>query len=342
MCICSHRNFAESVAAALAPSFADATSSMYNNITDYVLGPMHGQPYPITSQRPLPKHATDVQLGCRSDDSDYADDDPASSQALPVTEADSCSMDSADNSSPFILSTVESDSATTPTSALAVSFCPPESQQSMASASSQFTLDDHVHPPSHQAEPMTCSELKDRPSVLKGGTSPQTNQLSDSADADDNDDDDDDDVDVPVLKRRLLSTARGHVNSPSQDTDGKRRQIGDLRPSFGFSLPRSWKKGKRSRSDDGSQESHDKGPGSGGPAVNSPEAEGKTEDLVKPFAAVNYKQHKLTLNFVDGRVERRYCAWQAQQRTKVHFSVMMACLCHVPSVLQLAFHRRCI
>ena len=310
---------------------------MYNNITDYVLGPMHGQPYPITSQRPLPNRPTDLQDGCRPDDSDDADDDPAFSQAQPVTEAGSSNMDSADDIGPFILSRVDPDSVTTLASRPAVLFQPPESQPSMASASSHFTLDDHVHTPGYRARPKSSSELKGRPNVLKGGASPQALGLEDSSDSDDDDGHDDDshdsgsdDVDddgdghAPMLRRRLLNRTSGEVK-------GKSRQSGDQCSSFGFSLPRPWTKGKRQRSDDSAQEDHPKSPGSEGPAGNSPEAEGKAEGLVKACAAVSFNQHKLRLNFMDARVERRYCAWQAQQRTKVPFCSTTTCMegiCH--------------
>lgn len=311
---------------------------MYNNITDYVLGPMHGQPYPITSQRPLPNHPADLQDGCRPDDSDDADDDPAFSQAQPVTEAGSSHMDSADDIGPFILSRVDPDSVTTLASRPTVLFQPPESQPSMASASSHFIADDHVHTPGYQAEPKSSSELKGRSYVLRGGASPQALGLEDSADDDDGDDGHEDDVDdgrddgsdgddddhAPTLRRRLLNRTSGEV-------EGQSRQSGDQRSPFGFSRPRPGTKGKRQQSDDSAQEDHHKGPWSEGPTGNSPEAEGKAESLVKAFAAVSYTQHKLRLNFTDARIERRYCVWQAQQRTKVHSCSAMTCMqiCHL-------------
>ena len=90
-----HRSIAEGVAAALAHSFADATGSMYNNIADYVLGPMHGHPYPVAPEpRPLPSDSQSPSDGCWSDDSDAEPEDPGTSELLPVTDAES-TMDSA-------------------------------------------------------------------------------------------------------------------------------------------------------------------------------------------------------------------------------------------------------
>ncbi|KAL0052313.1 hypothetical protein WJX82_000079 [Trebouxia sp. C0006] len=75
-----HRRLAEAVAASMAPKFADSTSSMYNNITDYVLGPMHGHPYPTLSERPLAQPRSVIQDGCWLDDSDHPDDASSESQ----------------------------------------------------------------------------------------------------------------------------------------------------------------------------------------------------------------------------------------------------------------------
>ena len=59
----------------MAPGFVEATSDMYNNITDYVLGPMHGQRAPQNpSSRPIPTPAQTPLTRCQ-DDSDSDDDD---------------------------------------------------------------------------------------------------------------------------------------------------------------------------------------------------------------------------------------------------------------------------
>ncbi len=98
----------------MAPEFADSTSSMYNNITDYVLGPMHGHPYPTLSERPLPQPQAVIQDGCWLDDSDHPDDESSGSQAMPVTEVDSASSNSVeDDTKPFSLSRVDSQSVAT-------------------------------------------------------------------------------------------------------------------------------------------------------------------------------------------------------------------------------------
>lgn len=59
----------------MAPGFVEATSDMHNNITDYVLGPMHGQRAPQNpSPRPIPTPPQTPFTRCQ-DDSDSDDDD---------------------------------------------------------------------------------------------------------------------------------------------------------------------------------------------------------------------------------------------------------------------------
>jgi len=296
------------VAASMAAEFADSTSSMYNNITDYVLGPMHGHPYPTLSQRPLPKPRADKQDGCWLDDSDHPDDESSGSQALPVTEADTASSDSAeDNTTPFSLSRVDSQSVATLASSLTAPFSVPESQHSTASASDQISLNSSQHSPC-QADSSTSSVPLDRPSQQKGGASPHTHSLTKpSFHA------------ASKLRKRNLSTAQRHVAESSEEVSRHFSQADDQRSSFSFTLPLSWIKPKRSRSDDSAHEGQERVSGSQGSATSSPELKGRRAGPAQASHAVSYKQRKLMLNFKDKSVEKRYCLWQAQQRTKVCF-----------------------
>lgn len=72
---CRHALLAQEAADALASGFVEATSDMYNNITDYVLGPMHGYSAPRSQTiRPLPTPVQSPDTPCH-DDSDSDDDD---------------------------------------------------------------------------------------------------------------------------------------------------------------------------------------------------------------------------------------------------------------------------
>ncbi len=323
---CRHRNLAEFVAASLAPNFADSTSSMYNNITDYVLGPMHGHPYPTLSERPLPKHRADIQDGCWLDDSDHPDDESSDSQAMLVTEVDNASSDSAeDDTKPIRLSRVDSQSVATLASSLTAPFSAPgaqhsmasapesqhsmasapESQHSMASASSQTLPIGSLHSLS-QADSSISSVPLDRPSHQKGGASSQKHSLTKpNFDA------------ASKLRKRNLSTAQRHVAESSEEVSRHFSQADDQRSSF--ALPLFWIKLKRSRSDDSAHEGQERVSGSQGSATSSPKFEGRTAGSAQASHAVSYKQRKLMLNFKDKSVEKRYCLWQAQQRTKVVF-----------------------
>ena len=292
----------------MAPKFADSTSSMYNNITDYVLGPMHGHPYPTLSERPLAQPRSVIQDGCWLDDSDHPDDASSGSQAVPVTEADNASNDSVqDDTKPFRLSRVDSQSVATLASSLIAPFSVPESQHSMASASDQISPTSSQHSP-RQADSSTSSVPLDRPSHQKGGASPHKHTLTKpNCDA------------ASKLRKRNLSTAQRHVAESSEEVSRLFSQADDHRPSFSFTLPLSWIKPKRSRSDDSAREGQERVSGSQGSATSSPELKGRRAGPAQASHAVSYKQRKLMLNFKDKSVEKRYCLWQAQQRTKVWF-----------------------
>ncbi len=196
VCMCRHRRLAEQVAVSLAPGFVDATSSMYNNITDYILGPMHGHPYPTTTQRPLPPTPTDQLAGCWPDDSDQPPDgDSGSSHHLLVTEADNSSDDSLQGEDP---STVSQSSAALASDTTTL-HSKPETQNSIASAAS-LHLSDNTAGCKNQADAAGLAVQQDRPSNQKGGASPQTHIHDKSY------------FTAPsVLRSRYLSTAQRHV-----------------------------------------------------------------------------------------------------------------------------------
>lgn len=302
-----HRKLAESVAASMASEFADSTSNMYNNITDYVLGPMHGHPYPKRSERPLPKPRADTQDGYWLDDSDHPDDESSGSQAVPVTEADNATSSSAeDGTEPFRLSRVDSHSVATLASSLTAPFSLPESQHSMANASSQVASICSQHSLS-RADSSASSVPLDRPSPQKGGASSHKHSLTNpNSDA------------ASKLSKRNLSTAQRHVAESTEEVSRRFRQADDQRSSFSFTLPLFWSKSKRSRSDDSAHEGQERVSGSQGSATSGPKFKGGRPGLAQASHAVSYKQRKLMLNFKDKSVEDRYCLWQAQQRTKVH------------------------
>ena len=309
MYICRHRRLAEAVAASMAPKFADSTSSMYNNITDYVLGPMHGHPYPTLSERPLAQPRSVIQDGCWLDDSDHPDDASSGSQAVPVTEADNASNDSVqDDTKPFSLSRVDSQSVATLASSLIAPFSVPESEHSMASASNQLSPISS-RDPLCQAGSSTSSVPPDRPSPQKGGASPHKHTLTKKPNFES----------ASKLRKRNLSTAQRHVAKSSEEVNRFFRQADDQRSSFSFALPLFWSKPKRSRSDDSAHEGQARVSGSQGGVTSSPKFEGRTASPAQASHAVSYKQRKLMLNFKDKSVERGYCLWQAQQRTKVLF-----------------------
>ncbi|KAA6419981.1 MAG: hypothetical protein FRX49_10003 [Trebouxia sp. A1-2] len=293
-----HRRLAEVVAASMAPQFVDSTSSMYNNITDYVLGPMHGHPYPILSDRPLPQPQAVSQDSCWLDDPDHPDDESSGGQAMPVTEVDSASSDSVEiDRKPSSLSRVDSQSVAALASSLTAPFSVPESQHSMASASSQTLPTSSQHSPC-QADSSTSSIPLDRPSHQKGGSSPYKHSLTKpNFHA------------ASKLRKRNLSTAQRHVAESSEEVSRRFGQADDQRSSFSFNLPLFWIKPKRSRSDDSAHEGQ-------GSATSSPKTKGRTCSPAQAGPAVSYKQQKLLLNFKDKSLEKRYCLWQAQQ-TKV-------------------------
>ena len=294
-----HRSTAEGVAAALAPSFADATSSMYNNITDYVLGPMHGRPYPVAPEpRPFPSDPQTPSDGCWPDDSDPESEDPGMSQALPVTDADSNIDSAASDTSASGSLTVNID----PTSLQAAPdqhliAVPFEQQQQQCSAPPAW------HSPDRATSPSSSS---DRPSGQRGGGSvpPLHRQRSPQHAA------------ANRQRTSALSTAQRRTINTLSDL---RRQISldDLsRSSFSFALPLFWIKTKRSRSDDSAHEDD----GSGMKSITtdgSPEDGPKVEAQTQAAAHGSYKQHRFLLQFRDAAVEKQYCFWQAQQRTKV-------------------------
>ncbi|DBA76935.1 TPA: hypothetical protein ACH3X1_009531 [Trebouxia sp. C0004] len=278
---------------------------MYNNITDYVLGPMHGHPYPTLSKRPLPKPRADIQDGCWLDDSDYPDDESSGSQAVPVTEVDNASSVSVqDDTKPFRLSRVDSQPVAALASSLTAPSSVPESQHNMARASSQ-TLPIGSQHSLCQADSGTSSVPLDRPSHQKGGFSPHRHSLTKP------------NVDVTSkLRKRNLSKAQRHVAESSEEVSRRFGQTDDQRSSS-FSLPLVWIKPKRSRSDDTAHEGPERVSGSQGSATSSPRFKRRRAGPAQASHAVSYKQQKLMLNFKDKSVEKRYCIWQAQQRTKV-------------------------
>ena len=303
---CRHRKLAEFVAASMASEFADSTSNMYNNITDYVLGPMHGHPYPTLSERPLPKPRADIQDSCWLDDSDHPDDESSGSQAVPVTEADDATSSSAeDGTKPFRLSRVDSQSVATLASSLTAPFSLPGSQHSMANASSQISSISSQHSLC-QPDSSTSSVPLDRPSFQKGGAPSHKHSLTNpNSDA------------ASKLSKQNLSTAQRHVAESSEEVSRRFRQADDQRSSFSFTLPLFWIKPKRSRSDDSAHEGQERVSRSQGSATSSSKFKGIRAGPAQASHAVSYKQRKLMLDFKDKSVENRYCLWQAQQRTKV-------------------------
>ena len=269
---------------------------MYNNITDYVLGPMHGHPYPTTTQRPLPKPLTDTQDGCWLDDSDHPDDDSGCGEQLLVREAD-CDGDSmADDTDTFQASCVNSESVASLAASLAVPYSTPQSQPSVTSACIQNTADPGLHA-QHQLGILGLTVRLDEATHQTGGASPQTHRLGESSGQA-----------ASVLRNRHPSTTeRCESGSDYEDEAQQISPADDQRSSFTFTLPFSWGKRKRSRSDDSAHVDGSK----------SPRAEGKVQAPAQASHKVSYKQRSWMLNFKDDALEKQFCYWQAERRTKV-------------------------
>lgn len=296
-----HRSTAESLAAALAPSFADATSSMYNNITDYVLGPMHGRPYPVALEpRPHPSDSQTPSDGCWPDDSDSEPEDPGTSQLLPVTDADGTEDSAASENSAFGSLRINVD---------------PNSQQAAPSQhpaavlveqQQQEPLNDTPRA-RHSLERVMSPGLRDRPSSQRGGASAPQSEGQQSPRHD-----------------RQRSSALSTAQRRTFDTLSELRRQFSLddrsRSSFGFALPRFWIKPKRSRSDDSAHENDVSGKKmhkTKGSCEDAPKAEAFGQWPIQATPHSSYKQHKFLLQFCDNKVEKQFCLWQAQQRTKV-------------------------
>ena len=317
-----HRSLAERMAAALAPSFADATSSMYNNITDYVLGPMHGHPYPIASQpRPLPSTTQTPKEGCWTDDSDPSDDDMGMSQSLLVTESSGVADSAVEDPLVFSSTRVNAD-ALSPLALrqhpLALSGQPQQQdqqqdQQKQYQQKQNLAAADPGHTPQVQSQDnqeaiSDPGVTPDRPSNQKGGdpfhSDKQPNTYQQAA---------------SLLGGSYLSTAQRHANRSLTELKHQFSQDGSARSSFSFTLPFQWIGSKRSRSDDsaheneGSRSKAHKGQGS---TADSPKAQGIMEEPEANRQA-SYKQHSFLLRFYDDSIERQFYLWQAQQRTKV-------------------------
>ena len=336
-----HRVLAERVAAALAPSFADATSSMYNNITDYVLGPMHGHPYPIAAQpRPLPSTSQDPNEGCWTDDSDPSDDNFSMSQSLLVTESGE-GMDSAAEDPLAFSSTWVNAEALSPMALsqhpLALSKQPQQQDQQQdhhqhqhqdqqqqdqqkhdlaaadPSDKPQVQSEDIEEPTSNQRIPL------ERPSSQEGGAPTQSDKQPNPYQQA-----------ASRLPSHHLSTAQRHSNQFSTELKHQFSQDGSARSSFSFTLPLHWIGSKRSRSDDSAHEnesSSTKAHKSQGSIKESPKVLGITEEPEATRQA-SYKQHSFLLRFYDDSIERQFCLWQAQQRT------MVRCQLCIPSLLR--------
>ena len=299
-----HRSTAEGVAAALAHSFADATSSMYNNITDYVLGPMHGQPYPVAPEpRPLPSDSQIPSDGCWPDDSDSEPEDPGTSELLPVTDAESTMDSAASDISAFESIRVNMDPN---------SLQPLPSHNSIAvPVARQQSLDDTPrarHSFERPASPNSCS---DRPSSQRGGASlPPTNRQRSHSHAA-----------ASRQRTSVVSTAQRYTLDTLSELKRQFNQDDSARSSFSFALPLLWIMPKRSRSDDSAHEKDSAGMKkthmTKGSAENGPNIQTKTQQPVQAIVPGSFKQHKFLLQFCNTAVEKQFCLWQAQQLTKV-------------------------
>lgn len=298
-----HRSTAERVAAALAPFFADATSSMYNDITDYVLGPMHGHPYPAASEpRPLPPASTASKDSCWPDDSDTEDDDPGTSQLLPVTEAES-TPDSAPSDHPSAWGSLRINmESLSPQIAASTRPSLASSQQQQQQPRDDTPRAKHEH---ERAQPQP-----DRPSGQRGGASDTSSDRQHKPHHDT----------AGTRRSSALSTAQRRAIDTLAELKRQFSQDDSLRSSFTFTLPLSWIKPKQSRSDDSAHESNGpdaKSRKTEGSAKDSPAVEGKAQQPDQAIRHGSYKQRGFLLNFCDAAVERQFCMWQAQQRTKV-------------------------
>ena len=78
---------------------------------------------------------------------------------------------------------------------------------------------------------------------------------------------------------------------------------------------------KRLRSDDSAHEKDSAGMKkthmTKGSAENGPNIQAQTQQPVQAIVRGSFKQHKFLLQFCNTAVEKQFCLWQAQQRTKV-------------------------
>ena len=279
-----HKRIAESVAAALAPLFADATSSMYNNITDYVLGPMHGHPYPVAPEpRPLPSDPQTPPDGCWPEDYDSEPEDPGTSQLLPVADADSTMDSAASDTSAFGSFRVNMDPNSIPQ---AVSSQQPslaaesvEQQQSLDNTSRGRHITERVTSPS--------SSLCDRPSSQRGGGSASSLHRGSSPCH-------------AAASTSAFTTAQRRTMNALSELSRQFSQDDSARSSFSFALPLFWIKPKRSRSDDSAHEndgSRTKTHVTKGSTEAGSEVVAKTQRPVQATSHGSYKQHPFLLQF---------------------------------------------
>ena len=301
--LCRHRVLSERVAAALAPQFADATSSMYNNITDYVLGPMHGRPYPSAPQpRPLPAQPQTPQDGCWPDESDFGDDDPGMSQVLPVTEADSPTPSDADVLLPFSSLRINTD---------IISPLAGNQMRGINTAQQHLQSQQHQHERHlQQQQQLHLQEMMDTSLAQSEEKRPDARDVKE------------------LLKARPTSQKGGalawdqHSIRPPQQTSPALAELDSQMShdtpsrSFSFFQPLSWMR-KRSRSNDSAYE--DEVSASKVQHALDENNVAKAEDKTQQSKGhVSYKQHWFLLGFNDSTVEQQFCLWQAQQRAKVH------------------------
>ena len=271
---------------------------MYNNITDYVLGPMHGRPYPVAPQpRPLPADSQTPTDGCWPDDSDSEPEDPGTCQLLTVTDADSNTDSAASDTSAFESLRVNCDPTLLQAAPGQHLIAVPVEQQ----GESFDDTPEARHSPERQTSPSSCN---DRPSGQRGGCSapPLHRQRSPQHAA----------ASGPRIS--ALSTVQRRTIDTQFSLDDSSRS------SFSFALLLFWNKTKRLRLDDSAHESDGSGMSAHkkkGSAEDGLNVKAKTQQAVHAAARGSYKQHRFLLQFCNTAVEKQYCLWQAQQRTKV-------------------------
>ena len=305
----------------MAPNFVEATSNMYNTITDYVLGPMHGHSAPQSSTpRPVLQPAQTPVTRCQddSDSDDDGDDNSPPGAAQLISSASRSQSDASSTSAQDTKIPLAASSQGEQTQAEVLLHCndwqPREAQSSLAansivvaspnaasdqqvtadtsSATQQSTANQSASSDARTSEDEQASQEDQAQhgwQAYAGSGSRFTNLLA-----------------APVL---LGQAAKMLMQQPFSKLPTSARHLlsqngSQQRPSQSSQKPHTDSSG--SNTTDGKQRD---GMQDGRDGVSS-----------QTGGAAMQKQRRFLLTFKDPQIEAEYCVWQARERIKVSMS----------------------